>query len=124
MVAVSGLVLATSLVPIPDGDSVPTRADKLLDAVGYAAITFAAHMRREHRVGGWLRGVAGTRAYITPEARAVRALSMLKHATVIDATTGRSSRIGVQTPDDEGDEDEQRARGVGWLRAVRRWFGV
>ncbi|MCF2166193.1 hypothetical protein KV541_05840 [Halobacterium salinarum] len=81
-------------------------------------------MRREHRVGGWLRGVAGTRAYITPEARAVRALSMLKHATVIDATTGRSSRIGVQTPDDEGDEDEQRARGVGWLRAVRRWFGV
>ncbi|MCF2237531.1 MULTISPECIES: hypothetical protein [Halobacterium] len=48
----------------------------------------------------------------------------MKHATVIDAATGRSSRIGVQTPDDEDDEDEQRARGVGWLRAVRRWFGV
>jgi|GEM_PF-1481641 len=51
---------------------------------------------------------------------------MLKHATVIDATTGRSSRIGVQTPDegeDEG-EDEQRAHGVGRLLAVWRRVGV
>ncbi|SEW22920.1 hypothetical protein [Halobacterium jilantaiense] len=49
---------------------------------------------------------------------------MLKHAKVIDATTGRSSRIGVQTPDDEDDEeDEQRARGVARLLAVWRRLG-
>jgi len=41
-VALSVLVLATSLVPVPDGDSVPTGADKLVHAVGYAAIAFAA----------------------------------------------------------------------------------
>lgn len=48
---------------------------------------------------------------------------MLKHATVIDATVGHSSQIGVSTPDDE-DEEEQRATGVARLRSWCRRLGL
>ncbi|MDH5019280.1 VanZ family protein [Halobacterium rubrum] len=41
-VALAVVVLATSLVPVPDGDSVPTGADKLAHLAGYAAVAFAA----------------------------------------------------------------------------------
>jgi VanZ family protein len=41
-VALAVLVLATSLVPVPDGDSVPAGADKLAHLTGYAAVAFAA----------------------------------------------------------------------------------
>jgi len=40
-VALAVVVLAASLVPLPDGDSAPTGADKLAHFVGYAAIAFA-----------------------------------------------------------------------------------
>ncbi|MCD2202707.1 hypothetical protein [Halobacterium sp. KA-6] len=47
---------------------------------------------------------------------------MLKHATVIDATVGQSSQIGVTVPDNDEDDEEQRAatvaRLVSWCRRL------
>ncbi|MCD2198731.1 hypothetical protein LPA44_02295 [Halobacterium sp. KA-4] len=49
---------------------------------------------------------------------------MLKHATVIDATVGRSSQIGVSTPDDDEDDEEQRAAAVARLVSWCRRLGL
>ena len=51
------VVLAASLVPVPDGDSVPTGADKAVHAVGYAALAFAAAMAPEEGTDRALVGV-------------------------------------------------------------------
>lgn len=57
--------------------------------------------------------------YITAEPRVT---DMLKHATVIDATVGQSSQIGVTAPDDGEDDEEKRATGVARLLSWCRRF--
>jgi len=51
------VVLASSLVPLPDGDSAPTGADKLAHVVGYAGIAFAGAMAPEEDTDRALVGV-------------------------------------------------------------------
>ena len=47
VVAFAVVVLAASLVPLPDGNSGPAGIDKLAHFAGYAAIAFAAGMAPE-----------------------------------------------------------------------------
>ncbi|MGB9964778.1 hypothetical protein [Halobacterium hubeiense] len=47
---------------------------------------------------------------------------MLKHTGVIDATVGRSSRIGVSSPDEDDEDEDRRAAGV--LGPLSRWLSL
>lgn len=64
---------------------------------------------------------AATTKYINAEPRVP---DMLKHATVIDATVGQSSQIGVSTPEDDEDDEEQHAAAVARLASWCRRLGL